>query len=301
MEEELVAIMKMVRECDQILRGWGEARKRIESYLKPAFINFAFSRPPNSILLTATDVALTSQWIEILSGAPVEPTSIEAAIATIPALCEAIVRRKTLQLLEVVRNSKTYSGRIEEVNADILLLASTIFRCKKCEDRINYPDIMVHICNFLSPSCQAGGFPSPLVPDNARVIEQVGRPDSWITRRPENLAEKVVVAAAKYGYDDGFWNDFCNIEFGDAEHDHVLKLLDLLKMDRRSLAEDLTMRQPYVEGLCPCFNPSSAKGTSPKQVIRWMKAVRRTFSLPDTTSTGLKLRVVTDVQSARAL
>ncbi|KAJ3539346.1 hypothetical protein NMY22_g4777 [Coprinellus aureogranulatus] len=250
--------------------------KRIDDSLKPAFLQFVYSQPPNRIFATGAELALMPEWRDALLAKPAEETSsasdIADATAEIPASCEKIRKWKIAQLLQLLRSSKTYEG--QEVTEDALYLASTIFRCTSCEECYTCSTALVHPCNY---DCTFKT-ESDIVFESAVVV---GPGDPPLTcRRPtegEGLLVKALADTERGAYKrSGYWNALQNCTFDDAAHSHMVNLLDALGKDRSTLAIDLEKEQPYVEVLCSCYNQATSSddngAESKRQAIYWLDA-----------------------------
>ncbi|RXW15465.1 hypothetical protein EST38_g10385 [Candolleomyces aberdarensis] len=277
-EPDLIPLMEKERELFRQQEIGEHIRQRINKWLKPAHTALILSQPPNELNPSILDLSLSDEWRTHLCteafNEDLTESLVEAASAQIPEIAKAWRKDRIEQLLEVVRNSKTYSG--QEVTEDILHLSSTIFRCTKCEDYYGhggvhtFPHTLVHACNHPHdlPIIQFAPrhLPAP-PPPNYGPYEADRRFDPDPVIRLYRKEEMHVVAALKYA---GMWSGLNHIVFDDAAHEHMLTMLDTLGWSRETSAAEMEERQPYVECLCECYHNPAERAS--RKIFRWKKA-----------------------------
>lgn len=254
---------------------------RIRKWFMPTFLAFIFSQPPNTVTVSAKELALMSEWREALLTRPLEEDltadSISKAVGLIPASCEQIRQWKTNQLLDLVRKSKTYEG--QEVTEDVPSLASTIFRCGNCRRSYTHPIGLIHVCNY-----------DPHTSTFPEVFEEITNQDD--TKNPESAPrvkrlarrlaqgqERLITKAFKRDrLRSQDWDGLRETIFDDAAHDHMVNLLEVLGYDRCTLAIDMQNKQIDVDVLCPCYTRpdvvTSEEDDPPRWATHWLDAVR---------------------------
>lgn len=254
--------------------------KRIEKWFKPAFLAFVFSQPPNTVAVSAKELALMPEWREALLSKPLEEDLtddlISKAVQQIPVSCERIKKWKIEQLLNIVRKSKTYEG--QEITEDVLRLASTVFRCSYCSETYTYPIALIHRCNYQDrTSLLPEVFVEIVNPTSVKGSES-SLPTATITRRPAHGQEKLVAKAFKpERLRSRCWGDLQRATFDDTAHDHMVNLLDALDYDRHTLAVDMQNEQIDIEVFCPCYRlirPYTKDASKYRWAMSWFDAVR---------------------------
>ncbi|KAJ2913272.1 hypothetical protein MD484_g7150, partial [Candolleomyces efflorescens] len=237
-QPELVSLMAQVREVAKKEEMRERIEQRIHEWLKPAHTAFVLSQPPNEPNPSILDIALSEDWRALLCSELFDKDSngslIEAACANIPNIAETWRKSRIGQLLDVVRRSKTYSGK--EFPVDVLNLSSTIFRCTNCSladceyagDVHTYPYTLIHACNYLESDS----------PQRREFILQLDRDD-----------ERCIVEALRYA---GLWSGLSHIDFDDAAHEHMLSLLDALGWSRNTSVDEMEERQPWKKAMYLC-------------------------------------------------
>lgn len=252
MEKKMVASMEQCKEArlKNIIKGL--LLDRINTWVKPAYTSFFFSQPPNTILPTIHEVCLTEPFRTPLCTLPLDQDLsedlFEDAIAQLPAFAEEWRNSRIEQVLNLVRKSPTYKiTPASEISADTTLrLASTIFCCNDCQQKVTYPSILVHQCCFTSswqPKLQdiVSGVPTPIVPQE---IEVPGVP---------SIVDDVsLILLTKYSVP--VWKGMKRIKFDDRAHQHMLAMLDTLGWSPSTTVDEMEEKQPYVECLCRCFD-----------------------------------------------
>lgn len=215
------------------------------------------------------------------------PTAVEEALPSTttvpvgsPMLQEYALRWKedmVESLLDLVRQSSTYVDRPRQsVTADILSYASTIFSCVRCQEHFSYPDLFSHACFWETWRCAMTQKRKPSVKSRSKGtsmnLGHSGIDDS------DNLAGcKELYIREAFG-DTNLWRPRNLLQFNEAAHHHARSMLTSLGMDADSTVEALAALNPYVEGLCQCFRPSTGKGTANnttglRTATRWTTAV----------------------------
>jgi len=124
---------------------------RIKSYAFLLYSAFIFSQPLNTLVPTLFDVCLLPEMSAALCKTPLdEELSQEIrdeAASKIPQFAEVQRQERINVLLDIFHRSEAYAG--QQVNPEILSLASTIFRCGKCKQQMFYPTVLFHKCQFL--------------------------------------------------------------------------------------------------------------------------------------------------------
>lgn len=272
------------------LEKLGALHKRINTLFTPTFSSYVFSQPPNTVVPTAAEVMLMAEWRSALCWAPWEeeppPDMVADAVEKMPAFIKETMRTRTDYFLRIVRQSKAYAGR--EVIGEHLLLASTFFRCNKCGvarskdySRASFPGILAHSCNFfeLDEKGQLGERGSwrfgslersdfdgkePPTPVSAQSDAEQTLLRYFSEMQPVGSKQK------KFGQ---FWRKMADITFDDVAYDHMNLMLGALGLDRTATKAQMEAAQPYVEGLCQCYQP--AGGREPiRRGMRWLTAVR---------------------------
>ncbi|RXW15569.1 hypothetical protein EST38_g10282 [Candolleomyces aberdarensis] len=251
MEEGMIVSMEKGREVrlKNIIRT--SMINRVNTWVKPAYTSFFFSQPPNTILPSIHEVCLIEAFRTPLCTLPLDQDLsadlFENAIARLPAFAEEWRNNRIEQVLSVVRKSASYKATpVSDVSADTVLpLASTIFHCTDCNQKITYPYILVHRCLFAEswqpkPQDFTHDMPTPIVPQEIEI------PDV------PSLADDVsLLLLTKYSV--GIWRGMKRVKFDDKAHRHMLAMLNALGWSSSTTVQEMEEKQPYVECLCRCF------------------------------------------------
>ena len=257
--------------------------RRMDTWFKPAYLRFIFSSPARAGIVTAAEFALTPEWRRALLSKSVEEDfsagDIAEAETQMPAYCEKIRRWKTEQLMDVIRKSKTYEG--QDVREDVVLLASTIFRCSQCRERYTYATAIIHECNYDVE--KLGGYG----PEKAVIFEETPGSGALTCRTATGPERWIFGFFDHYRNQSDIWDLDGKITFDDAAHEHVVHMLDILGRDKSTLATDIEREQPYIQLLCPCYleedsrkdKPTEEAGAS-RRAMRWIDAVGLPLAVP---------------------
>ena len=104
-------------------------KRTIEDEYKPRFEEIALMPEVRELLLAPSDVVVDSFTLS------------ETVVPMLPALEERWNRENRASLLALLDDSETPDG------VDVLQLARSLFRCKQCERRMYYPDVLAHQCD----------------------------------------------------------------------------------------------------------------------------------------------------------
>ncbi|RXW22256.1 hypothetical protein EST38_g3621 [Candolleomyces aberdarensis] len=255
MKESMVAAMEIRRETRFKTKARHLLQDRIDIWVKPAYTSLLFSHPPNTVIPPLYEVCLTEAFRTPLCTLPLNQdlsaNLFESAIAQLPEFVEEWRNHRIEQVLDVIRKSSTFTNTpADEISArTILPLASTIFHCVDCNQKILYPSILVHQCLFTNswqPKLQdfAGslGMPTPIVPQNIEL------PD--IPSVKDDVTLILLVRSSVR-----IWRGLEHrIKFDDAAHQHMLSMLDVLGWSLTTTVREMEEKQPYVECLCQCFD-----------------------------------------------
>jgi hypothetical protein len=254
MEESMVASMEKRKEKRIKTNIRGLLLDRIDTWVKPAYTSFFFSQPPNTVLPSIHEVCLTEAFRTPLCTLPLDQDLtadlFENAIAGLPTFAEEWRDNRIEQVLKVVRKSAAYKKTpAGDIPADTVLpLASTIFHCADCKQKITYPSILVHQCLFVQswqPKPQdfadSIGMPTPVVPQGIKI------PDV-----PSITDDVSLMLLTKSSV--GIWKGMKRVKFDDKVHQHMLAMLDALGWSRDTTRREMEEKQPYVECLCQCFD-----------------------------------------------
>ncbi|KAJ2924590.1 hypothetical protein H1R20_g12505, partial [Candolleomyces eurysporus] len=282
MKETMVAAMERRRETLFESKARNLLKDRINTWVKPAYTSLLFSHPPNTVIPPLYEVCLTEAFRTPLCTLPLDQDLsadlFKSAIEQLPAFDEQWRNHRIEQILDVIRKSSTYKNTpADEISADTILpLASTVFRCGDCKQKILYPSILVHRCLFIEsrqpkPQDFAGslGMPTPIVPRNIEIPDIPGVKDD---------VSLILLTRSSVG----IWKGLKPIiKFDDAAHHHILSMLDVLGWSPTTTVREMEEKQPYVECLCQCFDklrtppqPStkqakrSTKGSKTQQALR---------------------------------
>ncbi|KAJ2922237.1 hypothetical protein H1R20_g14851, partial [Candolleomyces eurysporus] len=276
MKERMVAVMEIRRESRFKTKARHLLQDRINTWVKPAYTSLLFSHPPNTVIPPLYAVCLTEAFRTPLCTLPLDQdlsaNLFESAIAQLPKFVEEWRNNRIEQVLDVVRKSSTYKNTpADEISAQTILpLASTIFHCTDCNQKILYPFILVHRCLFTEswkPKSQdfAGslGMPTPIVPQDIEL------PDI-----PSVKDDVTLILLTRSSI--RIWRGLePKIKFDDATHQHMLSMLDVLGWSSTTTVRDMEEKQPYVECLCQCFDEdrTGIKKISPQVATK--QATRR--------------------------
>jgi hypothetical protein len=262
---------------------------RMHTWFKPAFLRFIFSSPTNAGIATPGEFALTPEWRKALLSKPTEEDfsadDIAEAEAQMPASWEKIRRWKTEQLMNIVRKSKTYEG--QDVREDVILLASTIFRCSECQERYTYATAIIHRCNYdakkLGVHCSEKGVVFEESSGSRTLTCRAATgPERWISKFFEH-----------YRTQSDVWDLDGKVTFDDEAHEHVVHMLDVLGRGRSTLATDIEREQPYVQLLCPCYEEEASHQDKPREDVG---ASRRAMKWTDAVGLPLAVRASTSLR-----
>ncbi|KAJ2924596.1 hypothetical protein H1R20_g12498, partial [Candolleomyces eurysporus] len=264
---------------------------RVNTWVKPAYTSFFFSQPPNTILPSIHQVCLTEAFRTPLCTLPLDQDLsvdlFENAIAQLPAFAEEWRKNRIDQVLGVVRKSSAYKATpASDLSADTVLpLASTIFHCADCNQKITYPSILVHRCLFAEswqpkPQDFVHDMPTPIVPQEIEI------PDV-----PSITDDFSLVLLTKYSV--GTWRGMKRVKFDDKAHQHMLAMLDALGWSSSTTVEEMEEKQPYVECLCRCFEEVTAKtGVQANQPRAITRSITRSSSSKKTRKKLVAIRPV---------
>ncbi|KAJ2924588.1 hypothetical protein H1R20_g12503, partial [Candolleomyces eurysporus] len=232
--------------------------QRIDTWVKPAYASFFFSQPPNTIIPTLPEVCLTEAFRTPLCTLPLDQDLsadlFETAIAQLPAFAEEWRNCRIEQVLTLVRNSPTYKDiPANDITADTVLpLASTVFRCGNCKERLAYPSVLVHQCLFMGAS-------GPKIKDFAYDMPTPITPQEIHIPNVPSITNDVSLLIHSIGYFSIF-KGLGTVKFDDEAHQHALLMLDALDLSRtKTTVAEMEANQPYVECLCQCFWSPAAK------------------------------------------
>ncbi|KAJ2924593.1 hypothetical protein H1R20_g12506, partial [Candolleomyces eurysporus] len=276
MKGRMVAAMEARRETRFKSKARHLLQDRINTWVKPAYTSLLFSYPPNTVIPPLYEVCLTEAFRTPLCTLPLDQdlsaNLFENAIAQLPKFVEEWKNHRIEQVLDVVRKSSTYKNTpADKISAQTILpLASTIFRCTDCNQKILYPSILVHRCLFIDswqPKSQdfAGslGTPTPIVPQDIEL------PD--IPSVKDDVTLILLIRSSVR-----IWRGLePRIKFDDATHQHMLSMLDVLGWCPTTTVREMEEKQPYVECLCQCFDEAriGVKKIPPQVVTK--QATRR--------------------------
>ncbi|RXW15576.1 hypothetical protein EST38_g10283 [Candolleomyces aberdarensis] len=251
-KDEMVSAMERSREARLKVDIQKQLNHRIDTWLKPAYVSFFFSQPPSTIIPTLHEVCLTDAFRTPLCTLPVDQDLsadlFESAIAQLPAIAEEWRRHRIEQVLTLVRKSPTYKAiPAGDITADTVLpLASTVFHCGNCNERITYPSILAHRCLFAEPwrpkiENFVHAMPTPITP---RGVEIPNVPS--IT----NDVSLFFLSISDYV---SIWKGLGSVKFDNEAHQHVSLMLDALGLSGATTVDEMEGQQPYVECVCQCF------------------------------------------------
>ncbi|RXW15571.1 hypothetical protein EST38_g10285 [Candolleomyces aberdarensis] len=259
MKDQVVSVMERSREA----RLKTDIRKRvnqcIDTWVRPAYVSFFFSQPPNTIIPTLPEVCLTEAFRTPLCTLPLDQDLsadlFESAIAQLPAIAEEWRNHRIEQVLTLVRESPTYKAiPANDITADTVLpLASTVFHCGNCKERLVYPSVLVHQCLF-------AGMSQPKLEDfvYAMPTPMITPQDIHIPHVP-NITNDISLVVYSLNY-FSIWKGLGTVSIDDEAHKHALLMLDALDLSRtETTVDEMEANQPYVECLCQCFWPPAAK------------------------------------------
>ena len=195
-------------------------------------------------------------------------------MAKLPALAEAQRQERTAQFLDVVRNSSTYSGKAVTLNT--LALASTIFRCTQCDQRLTCPAALLHPCQYIDTK----GFLLEVVDElpTSPIVYSVKMASSG--RRSDRIRvrsdmERTIFRDVYQRFAVHIWAGLHWIVFDDVGHEHMLKLLKAAEKPRRMLVKEMEKMRPriYIECVCECFREDSGSRRRARKAMRWIRAV----------------------------
>jgi hypothetical protein len=278
--------------------------QRIETWVKPAYISFFFSQPPNTILPTLHEVCMTEAFRTPLCTLPLDQELsaelFESAIAQMPVFVEEWRNHRIEQVLSLVRKSSAYKTTpANDITVDTVLpLASTIFHCRDCNERITYPSVLTHRCLFTEtwrPKIEdyVHAIPTPIIPQEVQLRDV-----------PSITNDVSLILLAKSDHYVSIWKGLGGVKFDNEAHRHVLLMLDTLGWcPTKTTVDEMERKQPHVECLCQCFWEPGSKKPSPtterstrrtkaqhstlnefppkRKAARWIKAVRNIFLLTE--------------------
>ncbi|KAJ2911699.1 hypothetical protein MD484_g8713, partial [Candolleomyces efflorescens] len=276
MEDSMVAAMEKRKEKRIKIDMTKLLLDRIDAWVKPAYTSFLFSHPPNTVLPSIQEVCLTEAFRTPLCTLPLDQDLtadlFENAIAQLPSFAEEWRKNRIDQVFEVVQRSATYKKTSAgDLSADTVLpLASSIFHCDGCQQKVTYPYILVHQCLFVpswEPKLQdfAESMPTPMLPREIKI------PDVPSITDDISLILLTIPSVIR------IWKGMKHARFDDNAHRHMLALLDALGWSAGTTVSEMEVKQPYVECLCQCFDEVRTERKTPTVTrVLTRSAARRT-------------------------
>jgi len=256
--------------------------KRVEKQLTPRYGAFMLSQRPDVLIPSLFEVCLRPEVLAIICAQPLDEPIPEEALdrvfQTLPSFADSEWQTKVSRLLAIVKQSKTYES--QDPSADILSLASSIFSCQICQEKMTYPSVLTHGCNYI-PMYKIELEP---VEDPEYSHPVLILPPRRVTSKADgnlDIHAKIRVHTQVPAYyfakyldrlpEIRLWRGLDDIIFDDAGHQHVLAMLTVLKMDAAIPASEMEDLNPYVECVCQCYYQTTRN--RPRTAMRWMKAV----------------------------
>ncbi|RXW15572.1 hypothetical protein EST38_g10286 [Candolleomyces aberdarensis] len=261
-KDQIVSSMERTREARLKIDIRKLLKQRIVTWVKPAYVSFFFSQPPNTLIPTFHEVCLTEAFRTPLCTLPLDQKLsadlFESAIAQLPAFAEEWRNHRIEQVLTLVRNSPTYKATpANDITADAVLpLASTIFKCADCKERLVYPSVLTHQCLFAAISL-------PKIEDFVYAMPTPTTPREIHIPNVPSIMNDVSLLLFSLNY-SMIWKGLGTVKFDDDAHQHALLMLDALDLSRtKTTVDEMEAKQPYVECLCQCFwEPAARKPTA---------------------------------------
>ncbi|KAF5324949.1 hypothetical protein D9611_004138 [Ephemerocybe angulata] len=240
--------------------------QRIKDKIGPTYLAYILAQHPNPIVPSLMEVAMMDDLAAPLEATPLDeelPEGVlDAGLAKIPEFAANWKANLEQSLLNLVRALPDYAGK-EEISMDVLSYASIMFSCRRCEELMSYPTVLVHACFFKEyqrPKQRKSNNKEPL-----NVAE------ATTSAEPKSTKVGAIICDALPRSRSRFWKPDTLLYLKEDIYHHTNSLLDRRGLSRTTPAELLFTLNPYVQGLCRCF-PSTRKPE--RKATRWSQAIK---------------------------
>ncbi|RXW15575.1 hypothetical protein EST38_g10281 [Candolleomyces aberdarensis] len=251
MRPELVAVLTKRRQGRIDSENDSKIRKRVGSWLMPAYNIFIALQPPSACPPPLLDVSFIPEVISALCFTPLDkplPKELtDAAIARFPSYAKGWKRERDKELLDIIRQASPYAN--QDVPEDVLHLASTMFLCEGCHKFIRYPSVINHPCNFVSSFSVEVRAPGMKQPYDSKTKSSSTNHSVRIIQVEKDLARYIGDAIRLQRCDSVMWGGFHHIVFDEARYKHMINTLDALQWSRTTLLSDMEGKDPYLDRL----------------------------------------------------
>lgn len=245
-------------------------KKRVTEWIEPLYLEFIVSQPCGLPYPSILEVCMMDEFCRILENTPAHEELSDDMLLMgklrLPAFVDEWRKQRDEELLKVMRASKSYSNGSKEVSRNMLLLASTAFRCQECGMVVMYPNVLAHRC--LLHSSRGVQLPRPKVSASTCrntdiVFTSYAFSGIHSSSTRSGRAGEVLQHAL---FNTSIWTPVKQLAFHESGFLHMEALLELCRLPLSTTMDELKVVDPYVRAKCGCF-PSNC-------MIRWTSIVR---------------------------